>query len=445
MTAAVDRYNTLPFIPYTKHNYQAQRRGVPEGDGLKVTLAVRLLVRGELELFAEILPPNYARAFVQKVLDKISLKPKALASRALVERIILCADTLVTGVKDRKPLSYRAAFVISIAVEIVPIAPPLYVHNQPCFTRTFIIDKITNRIIILSKKLSLRQNEGASKKMSAAFIVFLDAFQSKQTIRLTNRSPEGYPLEFLQQNVERLKREIDLAILVNNDVYAKVVHENQRGQPKLTVVEEEYQTDLFDFLNAGNQLTAAQELSFLTQIAEKLYLKLHSQGIVHDDIKAGNVLLTIHPDSTITAKPTDFGWSYDLKERPNVAAVRQDGYGTSYYSSPESLRPELKLKDPIEQGKADDMYALGCLLYMLIFKAEGPWIQKVGEAIEAKNRALYHSLYDTQVQAHDRMKISALVATDPHRKKLCELCRDLLDPNPHSRMKVQQFLTKLKA
>lgn len=433
----------LHFFPYTRHDYLVPNEKRPTGPRCVVAKAAQFFEKGAIKAFAEILPKRDTSSFVANVLRRISHSAKAPIACDRLQRIVSCTDALLSGVHDKQPLRYHAAFLISLAAEMMPLQPPRYVHQNPWFARAFVIDKLKNRLIILSKKQSIRTAWGANKKMSGATILFLDDFRTQRAIRLTNRSRKGIPPEILRLNVDRMHLEIDLGIEVNNDVYVKVEHTNKRGEPKLTWVETEYQYTLLEMLHAAQELTEAQELSLLQQIVEKLHLKLHAAGIVHQDIKPENVLVTVEPDGTIKAKLTDFGWSYDLIHRLNYYVGHCDGYCTPAYTSPERLCPEKLLTDPIEQGKADDMYAFGCLLYMLIFKRMGSWFDKVSAAIATQNRAQYPSLYNMQVQAHIGIKFAAMVALNSHRKKLTELCRDLLDPNPHTRLTIGQVILRL--
>ncbi len=77
---------------------------------------------------------------------------------------------------------------------------------------------------------------------------------------------------------------------------------------------------------------------------------LHTRGITHRDVKAGNVL--INDDGT--AKLADFGLAR-IPEDHTVTATRE-GMGTPAYMAPEQI-----LGDPV--GPPADLYSLGVLLY----------------------------------------------------------------------------------
>ncbi|AZQ40483.1 serine/threonine protein kinase [Streptomyces cyaneochromogenes] len=81
----------------------------------------------------------------------------------------------------------------------------------------------------------------------------------------------------------------------------------------------------------------------------------HRQGIVHRDIKPGNLLL----DSDGTLKIGDFGIARFLDDPGAALTATGQIVGTSLY-----LAPERALGKPA--GPPSDVYALGCVLYQLL-------------------------------------------------------------------------------
>ncbi|MGW6902953.1 serine/threonine-protein kinase [Streptomyces sp. NPDC054940] len=81
----------------------------------------------------------------------------------------------------------------------------------------------------------------------------------------------------------------------------------------------------------------------------------HRQGIVHRDIKPGNLLL----DADGTLKIGDFGIARFLDDPGAALTATGQIVGTSLY-----LAPERALGQPA--GPPSDVYALGCVLYQLL-------------------------------------------------------------------------------
>ncbi len=81
----------------------------------------------------------------------------------------------------------------------------------------------------------------------------------------------------------------------------------------------------------------------------------HQQGMVHRDVKPGNILVT--PEGI--AKVSDVGlagFAADLIDDPRAGKI----VGTADYLSPEQI------KTPLEVGPVSDIYSLGCTLYYAI-------------------------------------------------------------------------------
>lgn len=81
----------------------------------------------------------------------------------------------------------------------------------------------------------------------------------------------------------------------------------------------------------------------------------HQQGLIHRDVKPGNILVT----PTGIAKVSDVGlagFAQDLLDDPRAGKIM----GTADYLSPEQIRT------PLEVDPRSDIYALGCTLYYAV-------------------------------------------------------------------------------
>ncbi|CAI5758159.1 unnamed protein product [Candida verbasci] len=129
--------------------------------------------------------------------------------------------------------------------------------------------------------------------------------------------------------------------------------------------------DLFDFIEVKKDLGEYECKFIFKQIVSAIY-HLHKQGIVHRDIKDENIIV----DEKGIIKLIDFGSAGYVKQGPFDVFV-----GTIDYASPEVLKGEKY------HGKPQDIWALGILLYTMLYK-ENPFYN-VDEIMEGDLRIPY--------------------------------------------------------
>ncbi|CAK9438986.1 uncharacterized protein LODBEIA_P32100 [Lodderomyces beijingensis] len=129
--------------------------------------------------------------------------------------------------------------------------------------------------------------------------------------------------------------------------------------------------DLFDYIEVRKDLSEFDCRFIFKQAVSSIY-HLHKQGIVHRDIKDENVIV----DENGLIKLIDFGSAGYVKQGPFDVFV-----GTIDYASPEVLRGEKY------EGKPQDIWALGILLYTMLYK-ENPFYN-VDEIMEGDLRIPY--------------------------------------------------------
>lgn len=133
---------------------------------------------------------------------------------------------------------------------------------------------------------------------------------------------------------------------------------------EIYVVSELMQSDLHKIIVSPQPLTADHVKVFLYQILRGVKY-LHSSGIIHRDIKPGNLLV----NSNCLLKICDFGLA--RMEEPNESIVMTQEVVTQYYRAPELL------SGATHYTQAVDLWSVGCIFAELLsrkilFQAESP-------------------------------------------------------------------------
>ncbi|KAG1795066.1 kinase-like domain-containing protein [Suillus plorans] len=164
---------------------------------------------------------------------------------------------------------------------------------------------------------------------------------------------------------------------------------------------------------------------------------LHEMGIIHRDIKAGNILI----DSRENVRITDFGVSYvDKNEGP---LDRQRNYcsqeaGTTHTMAPEVLHNGSDSR-PLKYGAPADWWSLGCVIYELISKKHKARFESSFAAILliSSRQSLFVTKDDIRsyvswCSSRDRPS-KQFPAFEELHEALADLISGLLQPNPSSR------------
>lgn len=107
----------------------------------------------------------------------------------------------------------------------------------------------------------------------------------------------------------------------------------------------------------AGSLTLEQKVLVLSQAAEGVHAA-HRAGLVHRDIKPGNILVERTPDGGLSPFVMDFGLARDWKDEGTASGAV---LGTPHYMAPEQARGEVSQLD-----RRVDIYALGASLYALL-------------------------------------------------------------------------------
>jgi serine/threonine-protein kinase len=117
--------------------------------------------------------------------------------------------------------------------------------------------------------------------------------------------------------------------------------------------------DLQTVVELTGPLPPGRACRILAQVAGAL-AEAHAAGLIHRDVKPGNILLVERGGDADTAKVVDFGLVKDAAE--DDLGLSEDGriLGTPLYVSPEAIA------DPDAVDERSDLYALGAVAYFLL-------------------------------------------------------------------------------
>ncbi|MGC4938225.1 serine/threonine-protein kinase [Kribbella sp. DT2] len=154
--------------------------------------------------------------------------------------------------------------------------------------------------------------------------------------------------------MERFRREAHAGAVVNNPHVIGVHDFGPYGDSCYLVMELVDGDNLAVELRREGCFEPATAAWIAAQVAEGL-AAAHHEGVVHRDIKPGNLLIT----ADRTVKIADFGIARFVADP--VAEDTPAGHvlGTSYYIAPERASAQ-------PSGPAADVYSLGCVLYQLL-------------------------------------------------------------------------------
>jgi serine/threonine protein kinase len=170
--------------------------------------------------------------------------------------------------------------------------------------------------------------------------------------------------------------------------------------------------DLARLVKTKGPLPVANACYFVNQAALGMQ-HAHEQGMVHRDIKPGNLMLS-HKGQRAVVKVLDFGLAKATREAPVDGGLTNPGQalGTPDYMAPEQIR---------DAQKADiraDVYSLGCTLYYLLsggppFRAENLWdLYQAHHSMDAKQLNFVRPAVPSELAA----LVAKMMAKEPGRR-----------------------------
>ncbi|MDX6586122.1 MAG: hypothetical protein QOI31_595 [Solirubrobacterales bacterium] len=184
---------------------------------------------------------------------------------------------------------------------------------------------------------------------------------------------------------ERFKSESRIAVSIRHPNVVAVHNAGEEDGLLFVTMDFIEGSDLRGLLNREGRLQPEETVDVVRQVASALDAA-HAKGLVHRDIKPGNVLIG-EREGTRHVFLTDFGLSKQMDATSGLTASGAF-VGTLDYSAPEQIRGQ-------RLDARTDVYALACVTYELL-SGESPF--SVHEEQVAK---LYAHLQDTPVPLAD--------------------------------------------
>jgi eukaryotic-like serine/threonine-protein kinase len=157
------------------------------------------------------------------------------------------------------------------------------------------------------------------------------------------------------QSIADFIREIQAQAQLDHPNLVRAYDAGQDGEVHFLVTEYVPGTDLRRLIRRNGRLTMKAAATLVCQAARGLE-HAHSRGLIHRDVKPGNLLVT--PGGV--TKVSDLGLAGFFGDEVQVDSREAKVVGTADYLSPEQILTPEKLTP------ACDVYALGCTLYYAV-------------------------------------------------------------------------------
>ena len=249
------------------------------------------------------------------------------------------------------------------------------------------------------------QAEHAGLRRKVALKVLLDA---------STRAPEGR---------ERFLREARIAAAIKHPNVVNIFDVGVHEDTAYLVMELLTGTDLEQLIEQRGALDEGTIIDVMIPVLAGL-TAVHDAGVVHRDLKPGNVFLAQGRYDEVDPKLLDFGIS--KAPGPEQLRLTANGMliGTPFYMSPEGLRGE-------EMTPASDQYSLGVVMYECATGTNPFHASTFAEIFRLIGSGHYPPPSSTQPQVSKRLEriIMRAMSLDPAQryKDLREMGRDLLE------------------
>lgn len=172
--------------------------------------------------------------------------------------------------------------------------------------------------------------------------------------------------------------------------------------------------ELNAILKKEGSLAPQRSVKIARQICKSIG-EAHELGLVHRDLKPGNIFLCDFFGEKDFVKVLDFGIAKFMEEQPGQESLTQTGFicGTPLY-----IAPEQALGRPV--SRATDIYSLGAILYEMLcghppFRAETP-IAIVMRHIHDQPPAMQHYAPELTLPPELEQLVFQMLQKDPRQR-----------------------------
>ena len=156
------------------------------------------------------------------------------------------------------------------------------------------------------------------------------------------------------QFIARFKKEALSAAGLNHPSIVAVFDSGEEAGSSYIVMELVHGKTLREYLHGGKTLEVEHALEIIAGVLEALAYS-HQNGIVHRDIKPGNIMITDKGE----VKVMDFGIARVTDDPSATMTGTWNVVGTAQYLSPEQATGEIA-------DERSDIYSVGCLLFEML-------------------------------------------------------------------------------
>src|SRR5437867_209084 len=183
-----------------------------------------------------------------------------------------------------------------------------------------------------------------------------------------------------EANLKRFEREARLASALDHPNICTIFDLNEIGGVNFIAMQLVEGKNVRELVN-GRPLDLRSALSITIQVADAL-AAAHERGIIHRDIKAGNVMVT--PSGQV--KILDFGLAKLMDDSASPGGIHHTDitevgipYGTATYAAPEQARGE-------RVDARADIFSTGVLLYEML---TGTWPFQGKTSVDVRHAVLH--------------------------------------------------------